>query len=152
MLAPCEYSNLSGISSAEAKNISDLKYVKNAMIQLMLSYSTHEWTIWPGLEYSIFNNAAAIFVGLCISWKLICQTSHTAWIFCASVLRGWVSNAPPSHVRSLKCCVLYNIYTHCNSKMKTYVCQVKNSYCHLWASEWPAQVSRKLQVRLGTNL
>lgn len=42
MLAPCEYSNLSGISSAEAKNISDLKYVKNAMIQLMLSYSMHE--------------------------------------------------------------------------------------------------------------
>lgn len=104
MLAPCEYSNLSGISSAEAKNISDLKYVKNAMIQLMLSYSMHEWTIWPGLEYSIFNNAAAIFVGLCISWKLICQTSHRAWMLCASVLRGSVSNAPPLHVSSLKCC------------------------------------------------
>lgn len=119
MLAPCEYSNLSGISSAEAKNISDLKYVKNAMIQLMLSYSMHEWTIWPGLEYSIFNNAAAIFVGVCISWKLICQTSPRAWICCASVLRGSLGDAPRARWVTAMLRAAGRSHTPCHSRIKT---------------------------------
>lgn len=151
MLAPCEYSNLSGISSAEAKNIGDLKYVKNAMIQLMLSYSTHEWTIWPGLEYSIFNNAAAIFVGLCISWKLICQTSFTAWISCASVLRGCVSNAPHRTFGHWNA-PCSRTFTHTTIlKLRHAFSSWRTLYYHLRASESPIQVSRELQVSLGTN-